>query len=510
MANKILFEGKKKPDLSYISLVLDKEESVEPSKTKKFKSKKSKMSRPKKLKTYVPENKEEVSPGSLLKTDQNILLVGKPGIGKTAVICEMLRLWVESENKELDYMFYFDMREMPDMMTMNLEDLLFSVYSRPDESKDEVLQDMERNSDNITIILDGVTDPSSPVVKKFVGGDVLPAAKIIISCRPDDEADICLDGHLRVEVKGFSEQAIKTYLSATLGEEQRTVLSSVELLTLCHVPMYALMVAASFSPGDSPQPRTVTEVYINIVRFCLQRNSSKTNSKRLNNFITTKSKEMLSLAEVAFLATEGKTVNLEELSSEDSCVLSFLKPLVVKVSATKTLLKYAFLHYTVQEFFAALWLLKNPDKIRAIFHQYLSDEMKHMKHLIPFMCQLLNEPKPSLMSCLIPAEELKNTYVWFFKEIITTFCPENDAEDILFLCRCLYESQCPEACIDLLDKLNYCMDLSEQDLDPYHCCAVAYVITQSKETKICLNLEDVKVSEQGMRRLQGCLSNVQW
>ncbi|XP_038569756.1 uncharacterized protein LOC119881802 isoform X9 [Micropterus salmoides] len=518
-ANKNQFEGNNKPDLSYTDLVLDTQESVSPSKIKKLKSKKSKMSRPKKLRTYIPEDRPDISPSELLKTDKNILLVGKPGIGKTALTHEMLKLWAERDNKELDYMFYFDMRETSHiMMAKSLEDLLFSVFSEPDEGKEEVLQDIKKNSDNVTLIFDGITDLSSSVVKRVVEKDLLPDAKVIVTCRPDDEEDFLSGDFLRVEVKGFSEQTIKKYLSATLGEEQEKVLSNLELLTLCHVPMYALMVAVCFSsetPEGSPQPCTVTEIYINIVRRCLQTISKKTKTKDLNSFINNKSEEILSLAEFAFKATVEKTVNLTELPCEDSCVLSFLKPLVIKVAPTETITTHAFLHYTMQEFFAALWLLKNPDKIRDVFQQCLTEEKKHMKHLIPFMCRLLTDKRPSLMKHLIPAQELKNTSDRFFEELITTFL-EADTEDngldvdILFLCQCLYESQCPEACISFLEKLDYHLDLSGESLEPYLCSAVAYVVTQSKERKISLNLEDIMVSEQGMRRLLGCLQNVQW
>ncbi|XP_059203480.1 uncharacterized protein LOC131982908 [Centropristis striata] len=438
----------------------------------------------------------------------------------------MLKLWAERENKELDYMFYFDMRETAHIRDdSSLEDLLFTVFSEPDESKEEVLQDIKSNSDNVTLIFDGITDLSSSVVKRLVEKDLLPDAKIIVTCRPDDEDEFSSEDFLRVEVKGFSEQTIKTYLSAMLGEEQEKVLRNVELLTLCHVPMYALMVAACFSyetPEDSPQPCTMTEIYISIVRHCLQINSNNTKNKHLNSFINNKRKALLSLAEVAFHATEGKSVNLTECPCEDSCVLSFLKQLDYKVGPTETITTYAFLHYTMQEFFAAVWLVKNPDKIKDVFQQCLTEEKKHMKHLIPFMCRLLNEKSPSLMKCLIPAEELKNTSNWFFEEMISTLsphlCKKDDADpedseldvDILFLCQCLYESQCPEACLDLLHKLDYHLDLSGESLDPYPCCAVAYVVTQLKERKIHLNLEDVMVSEQGMRRLFGCLKNAQW
>ncbi|KAL7370183.1 hypothetical protein ABVT39_021572 [Epinephelus coioides] len=522
-ANKYLFEENNKPDLSYMSLVLDTQGSVSPSKIKKLKSKKSKMIRPKKLRTYVPEDKVGTSPSDLLKTYRDVLVVGKPGIGKTALTQEMLRLWAERDNEKLDYMFYFDMRETSHITkAVSLKDLLFNMFSEPDEGKEEVLQDIKNNSDNVTLIFDGMTDLSSSVVKRLVDKDLLPDAKIIVTCRQDDEEEFSSEDFLRVEVKGFSEQTIKAYLAEMLGKEQKKVFSNVELLTLCHVPIYALMVAACFSfetPEDSPQPCTITEIYINIVRFCLQRNSNNLKTKHLNPFIKNKRKEILSLAEVAFNATEGKTVNLTELPCEDSCVLSFLKPLFTKVGPTKTKTTHAFLHYTMQEFFAALWLLKNPDKIKDVFQQCLTDERKHMKHLIPFMCRLLNEKSPSLTKCLIPAEELKNTSNWFFKEMITTFFTclcEADTEDsgpdvdILFLCQCLYESQCPEACIHLLDKLGYHLDLSGESLDPLPCCAVAYVVTQSEERKVSLNLEDVRVSDQGMRRLFGCLKNVQW
>ncbi|XP_035848761.1 uncharacterized protein LOC116035797 [Sander lucioperca] len=513
MANKNQFKGNNKPDLSYMSLVLDTQGSVSPSKIKKSKNKKSKMSRKKKLRTYIPEVKADISPSDLLKTRQNILLVGKPGIGKTALAHEMLKLWAQRDNDVLDYMFYFDMRETSDIRKdTSLEDLLFSVFSEPDEGKEEVLQDIKQNSDNVTLIFDGVPDPSSSVVKRLVEKDLLPDAKVIVTCRQDDEEEFAFEDHLRVEVKGFSELTIKTYLSAMLGEEQK-VMSNVELLTLCHVPMYALMVAVCFSsetPEDSPQPCTITEIYINIVRFCLQMNSNNISKRNLNCFINNKSKEILSLAEAAFHATEGKTVNLTERPCEDGCVLCFLKALFIEVAHTETKATYAFLHYTMQEFFAALWLLKNPEKIKEVFQQCLTEEKKHMKHLIPFMCRLLNEKSPSLMNCLIPAQELKNTSNWFFKEMITTFFNSGLDGDILFFCQCLYESQCPEACSHLLDKLGYHLDLSGESLDPYPCCAVAYVLTQSKERKISLNLEDVTVSEQGMTRLFGCLENVQW
>ncbi|XP_060893276.1 uncharacterized protein LOC132973737 isoform X2 [Labrus mixtus] len=524
MRNKNLFGEVCRPDLSYSSLVLDTQGRVSSSKIKKGKRKTGKMSRPKKLKTYIPEDRQEISPSDLLKTNKNILLVGKPGIGKTALSHEILKLWAERDSRELEYMFYFDMRGTSLVRDgMSLEELLFSAYSEPDEDKEEVFQDIKKYSDNVTVVFDGITDLSSSVVRRIVEKDLLPNAKVIITCRPDDE-DLFSGDFDRVEVKGFSEQTVKKYFSAMLGMEQKKVFSNLELLTLCHVPMYALMVAVCFlyeTPEDSPQPCSMTEIYINIVRFCLQ-TSSNNKHKNLNTLIKEKSADLLTLAEAAFHATEEKTVSLTDLHCEDSCVLSFLKSLVIKVAPIETITTYAFLHYTMQEFFAAMWLLKNPDKIKEVFQQCLTEERKHMKHMIPFMCRLLTMKSPSLMEHLIPAQELKKTSNWFFKEMISTLfsgqCMEEEAHNddtgldvgILFLCQCLFESQCPDACTSFLETLEYQLDLSGESLDSYLCCAVAYVVSQSKERKIQLNLEDVSVSAQGMRCLYGCLFNVQW
>ncbi|XP_054878789.1 uncharacterized protein LOC129353466 [Poeciliopsis prolifica] len=214
-----LFAENKKPELLYTSLILDLQGKNFPTKIRTFRREKP---RPKKLRTYILGNKPEISPSDLLKTDKNILLVGKPGIGKSALSHEILRLWSERDNKELDYMFYFDMRKLTNIPPIrSLEDLLFTACSEPDEGKDEVLQDIKSNSDNVTVILDGVTDLSPSVVEKLVDKDFLPDAKIIITCRPEDEENLSLEDWLRVEVKGFCEETIKTYLSSTLGENHR-------------------------------------------------------------------------------------------------------------------------------------------------------------------------------------------------------------------------------------------------------------------------------------------------
>uniref|UniRef100_A0A673VN36 Uncharacterized LOC115191703 n=1 Tax=Salmo trutta TaxID=8032 RepID=A0A673VN36_SALTR len=504
-----------------------------------MKSKRCKKARPKKLKSFIPMAKQETSPADLLKTPKRrIVLVGKPGIGKTAVAHQMLNLWAEEDHRELNYMFYFDVRDIsPSTNPMRLEDLLFNMYSEPEESREEVLQDIKKNSENVVIIFDGITDLSfHSVIKKLVDKDLLPDAKIVITCRPEvPSGDFLTDWpSFRVEVKGFSNESIRAYLTKMLSAEPNptpnhdslsSVLNNLELFSLCHVPMYALMVVACVyysTPEASMQPWPTTKMYINILRYGILKHSGK-QMNDLDKCLIENREKILSLAKIAFDATQQKTMNLTELSCEVSSVqFSFLGALMIMVEPTVSDTYSAFLHYTMQEFFGALWLLQNPDKIREVLQKCQTEEWKHTKHMVPFMCGLLNERNIRLVNGLVPAQQMKKTSDWFFKEVVNTFLPlqtnQDHAEggapefeiDILFLCQCLYESQSTEACLLLLDKLDYNLDLDEEHLDPHQCCAVSYMISQSAERKVDLDLNSCTVSDQGLRLILASLKNVRY
>ncbi|KAK1892513.1 Protein NLRC5 [Dissostichus eleginoides] len=259
-ANKDLFEENSKPDLSYMSLVLDTQGRVSPSKIKTFKSKKSKMSRSKKLGTYIPKDKADISPSDLLKTDKNILLVGKSGIGKTALTHEMLKLWTEKDDKELDYMFYFDMRKISNIKS--LEDLLFNEFSEPDEGKDEVLQDIKNNSDNVTLMFDGITDLSSPVVQKLVNKDWLQDSKVVLTCRPADEDHLLSEDFLRVEEESLDPYPCCAVAYVITQSKERKIWLNLEDVTMSQQGMRPLLGCLQNVQWCDSLPRQLWEIFL--------------------------------------------------------------------------------------------------------------------------------------------------------------------------------------------------------------------------------------------------------
>uniref|UniRef100_A0A8C7IBH7 NACHT domain-containing protein n=2 Tax=Oncorhynchus kisutch TaxID=8019 RepID=A0A8C7IBH7_ONCKI len=520
-------KAKCKP-FTYIPVVLDTDSS-ELSKTKS----KYKKARSKKLKTYIPRDKGKLSPGHLLESsEKKILLVGKPGIGKTTVVQQVLNIWAENENPQESYMFYFDEPSMRSMshssQPSSLRSLLFERYLKPEEgTEDVVLCDIQNNSENVIFVFDGIMDViGNPVLNNILAKELLCDAKILTTCRPEaEDCEFLSDWpSYRVEVQGFNNESIHAYLKWRLGTEDDyvcSVASNDALFSLCHVPMYAFIVTAciSFSPCEAKNhPCTITEMYVRIFRHCMKRHGDQ-NVEYLDKYIHDNMGNIKFLAINSFQALLAKTVNLTEMDCKDNSVQhAFLTSNAAKESSTGH--SFAFLHNTMQEFWAALFLLMTPGNITSVLQQCQTEEGKYLKYIVSFLCGLLSSDIAELINCVVPEDQIREISDIYLEKVIDSFLgpailqghdeshTELDA-DLLFVCQCLYEHQSPEACSLLLQKVEYELDLSGQYLDPQQCCAVSYVINQSTNKNVCLYLIDCTFSDPGLRMILGSLKNLQ-
>uniref|UniRef100_A0A8C1HLQ5 NACHT domain-containing protein n=1 Tax=Cyprinus carpio carpio TaxID=630221 RepID=A0A8C1HLQ5_CYPCA len=523
-------EQKRKPFM-YVPLVMDTDFSTG---AKLKKNKGYKKSRSKKLKTYIPTAKKMLSPKDLLMNDEkSILLVGKPGVGKTTVALEILRLWTEEKNIPVSYMFYFDeplMRVFSQSpYPQNLKDLLFQKYISPDKAPDQVLENIKSNSENVFIIFDGIMDVTgNSVIKQLMEKELLKDAKVLTTCRPEAEDTGYLSDwrSYRVEVQGFNHKSIFEYFKWMLGTtDDIGALENPELFSLCSVPLYAFIVAAciSVSPTEARnKPFTVTEMYVRIFRFCMKQHGHQ-DVEHLDKYIKDNKRDVINLALASYQAMLAKTVNLTDLDHEDKSVQNAFLTKQFWNPSTTSCKVYAFLHNTMQEFWAALYLILNPDKITNVLDKCQNNEDgKYLKYIMPFLSGLLSDNVVELIECLVPVEQIEATRVKYIQQIIDTFLytkeqnQEGDceqfveADNILFVCRCLYEYQFPEACRLFLEKVQYELDLEDQRLDPYQCCVISYVANQAVHRKIDLDLTDCSITDPGLKLLLSSLKNLKF
>ncbi|GAA6082558.1 uncharacterized protein LOC113650479 isoform X1 [Tachysurus ichikawai] len=508
------YGGKVQHNFTFIPLVLDTDtEKNAPCNKIIFKSKKSKKSRSKKMKSYIPKDTQRKSPEDLLNSrKKSILIVGKPGIGKTTVVQQMLHHWAERSDRNLDFMFYFDENTLSNISTTeSLENLLLSKYlmlnPQLKENAEEILQYLQEHSDSVTIVFDGIRDfQKNTVLLEIMDHKLLPEAKIVVTCRPEVEYEFSDWTTCKVYVKGFSEETISDLFRKMTDNEPELVdivINNPALFSLCHVPMYAFMVAACISYYTSEEPGehfTATELYVQIFRHCLQRHGNK-KLRDLDGHIKDCRDVVLFLAESAFNATKLKTINLEFDYDERGISGAFLKTVsVVSPACAKTFC--AFLHNTMQEFFSALWLLEKSEIFDEVLHLCQNEDSKHLKHVIPFLCGLQSQTITDHLKCLFPLNKIEDNIDGFFEKVLNIFIdeqPDDENTDIAFICQCLYELQSPETCCLFIKRINYHLDLSEEQLDPYTCCAVSYVITQPTNTQVRLDLENSAVSLSGLK-----------
>ncbi|XP_016117864.1 uncharacterized protein [Sinocyclocheilus grahami] len=324
-------DDKAQVNFSFISLVLETGSVMKTQCKIKLKNKKCKKLRPKKLRAYIPNEEQALSPEDLLKwQDQNILIIGKPGVGKTTVVQEMLRCWAEKDNRELDYQFYFDERVLPHSSSIaSLQSVLFDVYLKPmEKDRMEVFKDIEENSDNVVIVFDGVTDlEENSILWKIMNHELLPDAKIVITCRSEVEDDpvFSIWPTRKVYVQGFSEESINTYYQSMLGHDPvllDVILKNQELFSLSHVPLYAFMIVDLIQFKNDTvcnHSHTVTEMYIHIFRLAVKKHGNKKN-KQIDKYLKEMKGQVYRLMENAFNATMQKCLNLPDISSDETDV----------------------------------------------------------------------------------------------------------------------------------------------------------------------------------------------
>ncbi|XP_051779972.1 NACHT, LRR and PYD domains-containing protein 12-like [Erpetoichthys calabaricus] len=504
---------------------------------------KYKESRKQKCKRYIPKEDKLINIEDLLTMkEKKILLVGKPGIGKTFCVLQLLNLWAESNDDDALYIFYLDaeiVRHVRD--SADLRSLLF-CYCKPDRTIErDLLRDIENGNANMLIIFDSIDEIQQTsqdqkieraidrILKKYD----LKKAKIIVTCRPSVEDHELPDwADCRVEVRGFGEKSISEYFKTTLEgqpiREEVVILyeKNINVFSLCHVPQYAFIVVCYMlnegcmklqqKISSVSTPSTVTELYVHIFRHCVGWHMLKvTHSKKgkVNKYIAENKEEIMILAKKAFNAILSKSVNLIDHHLEEipcqSIKCCFLGSTSIDETLTSKKTCFAFLHNTMQEFFAAVWILENKNDISNIFQRSLTVGESHLKYVIYFLSGLFAKKNFKLMANLFQENSPEAISESLIRNIIKLIqSAEEDIggeERILFAFQCLYEAQSTKACAQVLEAIDFEFCLEDEHIDPYQSRAVTYVVNEAiKETYSDLKMQDLLLFILGYKLLLEC------
>ena len=261
------------------------------------------------LKTYPPNAKDchFAKPQDIIdKEHANVLVIGRPGIGKTSLSTKMLRLWATDqafnehhhEKSHFNLVFLVKFRRFND----NAEPLsLHELLSRAETVQrldDSVLEFVQNEPTKVLLIFDGLDEysrkedinaqeddptyennveekmPLSVLYNKLAAGELLRGASVLTTTRPKAAEYVeHVTFQRTVEILGFTSTNVEDYVErfsqdfkGAKGKIWEHIKSNANLFSLCYIPVNCFLICHCllqiFLSGSSQQlPTKITDIY---------------------------------------------------------------------------------------------------------------------------------------------------------------------------------------------------------------------------------------------------------
>ena len=386
------------------------------------------------LKEYPPDAKDckFAKPEDILdENPKNVLVVGRPGIGKTSLSTKLLRLWASGEafngEQHFNVVFLLKFRRFNNNnANLSLRDLLAAAETVL--NLDDAMWDFIKQEPNkVLLIFDGLDEysrkedikaqddatykncvdekmPFSVLYNKLVEGNLLPGASILTTTRPTAVKCVRHVPFQRtVEIRGFTSDDVKKYVkNFTRGNPEAMkkmwehIKSNINLFSFCYIPMNCFLICHCLlqiilSESSQALPTKMTDIYkMTVKMFLFNHNREGFSPQELARLKSTHmdqpfdklpeefQKILNSLGKIAFKGIEEGRLLFEssEVSELEDCgLLHKLPDLKRKALDDPPKSQFCFTHLTVQEFFAAKHLVdtKTNEGIEGFVRNHIND-----------------------------------------------------------------------------------------------------------------------------------------
>ena len=408
------------------------------------------------LRQYPPDSKNcfYVRPDDLIDNQhKNVLVVGRPGIGKTLLSTKILRTWASGEalnrdqddKKHIVVVFLLKFRRFTS--NLSLRELLAEAET-VEQLNEAVWDFVIKYPSRVLFIFDGVDEfsakediaredhtcyknsleekmPVSALFNKLAGGQLLRGLNIITTTRPTAVPCIAdLNFDRTVEILGFTSEKVEDYVEKfTQGVRDAKdkiwghIKSNMNLFSLCYIPVNCFLICSCLweivrlTDTAHTLPTRMTDIYAMVVKilfFKHNRQSSAQGKPSLEDYmylpfnkLPDYSKEIFKrLGELAFEGVkQGRLLfeSSEVIELEDCGLLHRLPDAKSPRFNEPPKAQYCFTHLTLQEFFAAKNVVESLSKrkLNDFVSEHINDGAWQM--VLQFVAGLL-EPDPETKS----------------------------------------------------------------------------------------------------------------
>ncbi|CAM4574098.1 unnamed protein product [Leuciscus chuanchicus] len=505
----------------------------------------------------------------MFKRNKKVQTMGIAGVGKTVSVNKFILDWVEGkENQEITFIFPLPFREL-NLITENcsLMGLLHEhFFSDPKE-----LPSLPKGDSKVLFIFDGLDECRFPlsfkeggrftdvhkkttvskIITSLIKRHLVPSALIWITSRPAAASLIPRNYIDQVtEVRGFNdEQKEQYFINNSSPEVAGNLISHIKksrsLYIMCHIPIFCWISLIVLQPllareSNDKTPTTLTGMYTHfLISQKKQMEEKYCAEPEPNSNAVSFDQIILKLGKLAFQQLEkGNLIfykeDLEECGLDvrkgslysGLCTQMFQEE---KISARNV---YSFVHLSVQEFLAALyvfmmdkdekadlflqsWTEKLTWKLfqkplfklhKAAVEKALQSENGHLDLFLRFLLGLSLESNQSDLKGLLPGlelrtENLKNTAGYIKKKIEE----EESVERTINLFHCL--SELKDDFVEEIQENLSSGKLSAQNLSSAQWSGLVFVLLMSEETQEMFELQKYRRSDEALMRFLPVIKN---
>nr|XP_058958516.1 NACHT, LRR and PYD domains-containing protein 3-like [Pocillopora verrucosa] len=503
------------------------------------------------VKNETPRGPEDI----LNHENKNILIVGRPGIGKTLCCTKILRDWASNkvfhktpdDKIHFDAAFFVKFRLFNAATDLSLRELLTrSTYSP--ELDEKVWNYILKNPQKVLLIFDGIDEfkdnskigtenrkpqfensvdekmPLSAIYAKLTTGKLLKGAAVLTTTRPT--ALSCIES-IRfdkiLEILGFSSEQVEEYVTKFAEEDKeagdtvkRHITSNINILSLCYIPASCFIICSSLfkmtkfhvSKGLN-LPTSLTDIYEIAVKIFYLRHTEEFRDKDFtrkdfesNDLPPEEEKKLEKLAFEGI--KEGRLIfgANEVRGMEDSALFHRLPDREVDSFSSEG--QFCFIHLTMQEFFAAKYLVNNMSKRKLRNFVQMNIKEGKWQLVFQFVAGLMENKKnlPSeIVTDLLPVntEEEEEAYFnvkWTENEEKTkvTCWPTDDERYLaVTLMKCLNEnSRMKSEAQRKLQQINFnCVNFIYCHLTAVDCSSLVNVINVQQISHLDLSFTNI-------------------